>query len=54
MFYFFKWTHSSKKYLLKNVNPEIISNNKKISKFAGILLADILYPINFLMIFKLI
>ena len=42
MFYFLKWTHSSKKYLLKNVNPEIISNYKKISKFAGILLADIL------------
>ena len=42
MFYFLKWTHSSKKYLLKSGNPEIISNNKNISKFAGKLLADIL------------
>ena len=42
MFYFFKWSHISKNDLLKTNKSAIISNIKNISKFAGILLADIL------------
>ena len=42
MFYLFKWSHLSKINLLENKDPEKINNVKNISKFAGILLADIL------------
>lgn len=42
MFYFYKWTSHTKKFILTKKNDSKIINFKSLSKISGILLADIL------------